>query len=177
MTSTFFRPGDSLRTRIAPTDARVLITGEVANERDKALIAEVVSQVENVSAVQNELEITNSPTLRERAADTVEKADMSTHELQYMYHDGHSYHFMNNASFEMLELRRITDQPSDAPLNLLAEFVDALLPESLGAGAPFCACRPPPLWPPRSQPETKTASSSAAAVIHRTFRIGSVRNT
>lgn len=30
------------------------------------------------------------------------------------------------STHEMLELRRITDQPSDAPLNLLAEFVDAL---------------------------------------------------
>lgn len=41
---------------------------------------------------------------RFRAADTVEKAEMSTLELQYLYHDGHHYHFMNNSNFEMLEL-------------------------------------------------------------------------
>jgi elongation factor P len=41
---------------------------------------------------------------RFRAADTVEKAEMSTHELQYLYHDGHHYHFMNTANYEMLEL-------------------------------------------------------------------------
>ncbi|MGH7503771.1 MAG: elongation factor P [Longimicrobiales bacterium] len=41
---------------------------------------------------------------RFRAADTVEKADMETHELQYLYSDGHHYHFMNNANFEMLML-------------------------------------------------------------------------
>jgi elongation factor P len=41
---------------------------------------------------------------RFRAADTVEKADMETHELQYLYSDGHHFHFMNNASFEMLML-------------------------------------------------------------------------
>jgi elongation factor P len=41
---------------------------------------------------------------RFRAADQVEKADMSTQELQYMYTDGHSYHFMNTKSFEMIEL-------------------------------------------------------------------------
>lgn len=41
---------------------------------------------------------------RFRAADTVEKADMETHDLQYLYSDGHHYHFMNNANFEMLLL-------------------------------------------------------------------------
>jgi len=41
---------------------------------------------------------------RFRAADQVEKADMSTQELQYMYTDGHHYHFMNTATYEMIEL-------------------------------------------------------------------------
>jgi elongation factor P len=41
---------------------------------------------------------------RFRAADTVEKADMETHELQYLYSDGHHFHFMNNVTFEMLML-------------------------------------------------------------------------
>jgi elongation factor P len=41
---------------------------------------------------------------RFRAADTVEKADMSTQELQFMYKDAHHYHFMNNATFEMIAL-------------------------------------------------------------------------
>ena len=41
---------------------------------------------------------------RFRAADTVEKADMETHDLQYLYSDGHHFHFMNNANFEMLML-------------------------------------------------------------------------
>jgi elongation factor P len=41
---------------------------------------------------------------RFRAADTVEKADMETHELQYMYSDGHHHHFMNNANYEMIAL-------------------------------------------------------------------------
>lgn len=39
---------------------------------------------------------------RFRAADTVEKVDVLTHELQYLYKDSHHYHFMNNASYEML---------------------------------------------------------------------------
>lgn len=41
---------------------------------------------------------------RFRAADQVEKADMSTQELQYMYSDGTHHHFMNQQTFEMLEL-------------------------------------------------------------------------
>jgi elongation factor P len=41
---------------------------------------------------------------RFRAADTLEKADMSTQELQFMYKDADHYHFMNNATFEMISL-------------------------------------------------------------------------
>ena len=41
---------------------------------------------------------------RFRAADTVEKASLSTQELQFLYGDSHHYHFMNTESFEMLEL-------------------------------------------------------------------------
>jgi len=41
---------------------------------------------------------------RFRAADTVERAFLETHELQYLYSDGTHYHFMNTESFEMLEL-------------------------------------------------------------------------
>lgn len=41
---------------------------------------------------------------RFRAADTVEKAEMSTQELKYLYHDGHHYHFMNTGNYEMIEL-------------------------------------------------------------------------
>lgn len=41
---------------------------------------------------------------RFRAADTVERAFLETQELQYLYSDGTHYHFMNNETFEMLEL-------------------------------------------------------------------------
>lgn len=63
--------GSRARANVTSYNRRVLLTGEVANERDKQLIGQVVAQVENVTAVQNELEITNSPSLREQAADTV----------------------------------------------------------------------------------------------------------
>lgn len=41
---------------------------------------------------------------RFRAADTVESASTETHELQFLYHDGQHYHFMNNETFEMIVL-------------------------------------------------------------------------
>jgi osmotically-inducible protein OsmY len=63
--------GTRARADVTSYNRRVLLTGEVASERDKTLISEVVGQVENVQAVQNELEVINSPSVRERAADTV----------------------------------------------------------------------------------------------------------
>lgn len=41
---------------------------------------------------------------RFRAADTVERAFLETHELQYLYNDGLHYHFMNTESFEQVAL-------------------------------------------------------------------------
>ena len=63
--------GNRARVSVTSYNRRVLLTGEVASERDKALVQEIVGQVDNVTTVFNELDITNSPTLTERAADTV----------------------------------------------------------------------------------------------------------
>jgi elongation factor P len=41
---------------------------------------------------------------RFRAADTVERAQLVTHELQFMYRDAHHWHFMNTETYEMLML-------------------------------------------------------------------------
>lgn len=41
---------------------------------------------------------------RFRASDTVEQAQLETHELQYLYHDGHSYHFMNTETYDQFEM-------------------------------------------------------------------------
>lgn len=41
---------------------------------------------------------------RFRASDTLEEAHLETHELQYLYHDGQSYHFMNTESYEQFEM-------------------------------------------------------------------------
>jgi elongation factor P len=41
---------------------------------------------------------------RFRAADSVEPASMETHELEYMYDAGGTYHFMNTVNYDQLEL-------------------------------------------------------------------------
>ena len=64
--------GDA-RARVAVTsyNRRVLLTGEAASEAVKTQITQIVSGVPNVREVINELGVTNSPTLTERAADTL----------------------------------------------------------------------------------------------------------
>src|SRR5918911_3628080 len=77
---------------------------------------------------------------RFRAADSVEPASMETHELQFLYSAGDTYHFMNTENYEQLELDEETlgdaaqwMQPS---MNIVAEFfegrpVGIQLPNSL----------------------------------------------
>ena len=63
--------GSRARISVTSYNRRVLLTGEVANERDKALASETVSKTDNVASVFNELDITNSPTFKEKAEDTL----------------------------------------------------------------------------------------------------------
>ncbi|MBI2795343.1 MAG: elongation factor P [Gemmatimonadetes bacterium] len=41
---------------------------------------------------------------RFRAADTIERASMETHELEFMYKGGETYHFMNTENYDQLEM-------------------------------------------------------------------------
>ena len=43
---------------------------------------------------------------RFRAADTIERASMETHDLEFMYQGGNTYHFMNTENYEQVELTR-----------------------------------------------------------------------
>lgn len=61
--------GSRARISVTSYNRRALLTGEVANERDKALAEETVKGTDSVVSVFNELGITNSPTMQEQAAD------------------------------------------------------------------------------------------------------------
>jgi osmotically-inducible protein OsmY len=50
---------------------RVLLTGEVGSERDKQLVEQIVSRVENVNSVVNELAELGNPTLTQRSSDVL----------------------------------------------------------------------------------------------------------
>lgn len=63
--------GTRARINVTSYNRRALLTGEVANARDKALAEEIVSQVDNVQGLVNELSITASPTLTQQANDTL----------------------------------------------------------------------------------------------------------
>ncbi|MFN2397781.1 MAG: elongation factor P [Gemmatimonadaceae bacterium] len=41
---------------------------------------------------------------RFRAADSIEKASLETHELEFMYQGGETYHFMNTENYDQLEM-------------------------------------------------------------------------
>jgi osmotically-inducible protein OsmY len=59
------------RYALTSYNRRVLLTGEAASEAVKTKITQIVSGVENVREVINELGVTNSPSLKERASDTL----------------------------------------------------------------------------------------------------------
>ncbi len=63
--------GSRARVSVTSYNRQVLLTGEVLNENDKKLVEQVVSRVENVSGVVNELGIINSPSLVQRSSDVL----------------------------------------------------------------------------------------------------------
>lgn len=63
--------GSRVRVNVTSYNRRALITGEAANQRDKALVEEAVRKTANVAGVFNEVGIANSPSFREQANDSL----------------------------------------------------------------------------------------------------------
>jgi elongation factor P len=65
---------------------------------------------------------------RFRAADSIQKADMETQELEFLYQGGETYHFMNVNNYEQLEMddEMLGDnaQWMQAGMKILAEYYD-----------------------------------------------------
>ena len=70
----------------------------------------------------------NSFEHRFRAADTIERASMETHELEFMYQGGDTWHFMNTENYDQLEMdaEMLGDnaQWMQAGMKILAEYYD-----------------------------------------------------
>ena len=63
--------GDRVHVNVTSYNRQVLITGEVPNEQDKQLVGQIVSKVENVGSVVNELGVLGISTLAQRSSDVL----------------------------------------------------------------------------------------------------------
>lgn len=61
--------GDRGHVNVTSYNRRVLLTGEVPSEQDRQLVEQVVSRVENVQSVVNELAVLGNSTLTQRASE------------------------------------------------------------------------------------------------------------
>lgn len=63
--------GERVHVNVNSYNRRVLLTGEVPNVQDKLLVEQVVSRVDNVQSVVNELAELGNATLAQRSSDTL----------------------------------------------------------------------------------------------------------
>jgi osmotically-inducible protein OsmY len=63
--------GDRGHINTVSYNRQVLITGEVPNERDKALVQQVVSRVDGVASIINEIGVMPTSSLTQRASDSL----------------------------------------------------------------------------------------------------------
>jgi elongation factor P len=100
---------------------------------------------------------------RFRASDTIEKAAMETHELEFLYQGGDTFHFMNTENYEQLEMdeEALGDaSPWMQPgLKILAEFYNG---KPIGIQLPQYLVYEIVETSPVMRGATKTASSKPA---------------
>ncbi|MCC7194076.1 MAG: elongation factor P [Gemmatimonadaceae bacterium] len=100
---------------------------------------------------------------RFRAADSIEKADMETHELEFMYQGGETYHFMNTENYDQLEMDEETlgdNAPWMQPgMRILAEYYNG---KAIGIQLPQALVLEVVDTAPVMKTATKTASSKPA---------------
>jgi osmotically-inducible protein OsmY len=63
--------GDRVHVNVTSYNRRVLLTGEVPSAQDKQLVEKVVSNVENVTSIINELEVMGASTFGQRSSDAL----------------------------------------------------------------------------------------------------------
>ena len=102
---------------------------------------------------------------RFRAADSIERASMETHELEFMYQGGDTYHFMNTENFEQIEMDGETlgdnAQWMQAGLKILAEYYNG---NPIGIQLPTFMVFEITDTAPVMKTATKTASSKPATL-------------
>ena len=63
--------GERAHVNVTSYNRQVLLTGEVPNAQDKALVEQITSQIENVRSTVNELGVLGNTTLSQRSNDTL----------------------------------------------------------------------------------------------------------
>ena len=63
--------GERVHVNVTSYNRQVLLTGEVPTAQDKQLVEQIVSRVENVSAVVNELAVLGNTSLTQRSSDAL----------------------------------------------------------------------------------------------------------
>lgn len=63
--------GDRGHVNVTSYNRKVLITGEVPTEQDKALLEQLISRVDNVAKVENELAVMGKSSLTQRSTDVL----------------------------------------------------------------------------------------------------------
>ena len=100
---------------------------------------------------------------RFRAADTIERASMETHELEFMYQGGKDYHFMNTQNYDQLEMDEETlgdaAQWMQPGMKIMAEYYDG---KAIGIELPNSMILQIVDTSPVMKTATKTASTKPA---------------
>jgi osmotically-inducible protein OsmY len=63
--------GERVHINLTSYNRQVLLTGEVPSAQDKQLVEQIVSRVENVNSIVNELAVMGNSTLTQRSSDTL----------------------------------------------------------------------------------------------------------
>ena len=100
---------------------------------------------------------------RFRAADSIEKASMETHELEFLYQGGDTYHFMNTENYDQLEMDEETlgdnAQWMQPGMRIMAEYYDG---KAIGIQLPNSLTFEIVETAPVMKSATKTASTKPA---------------
>jgi elongation factor P len=100
---------------------------------------------------------------RFRAADAIEKASMETHELEFLYQGGDTYHFMNTENSDQLEMDEETlgdnAQWMQPGMRIMAEYYDG---KAIGIQLPNSLTFEIVDTAPVMKSATKTASTKPA---------------
>ncbi|MBX7149038.1 elongation factor P [bacterium] len=128
---------------IVATQIRVGQILKINNNLVRVLKVQHITPGKGNAVIQTEvrnLKTNNKDNIRFRSAETVEQVSVATRNVNFLYQDGNTFHFMDPASFEQVEIGQ----------DILEEVLPYLVPEgtitvSTYEGTPVAVTLPPKL--------------------------------